>query len=343
MPRAFVLATALPPTKGHFNLMNFASHVGDEGVTVIVCTQPSEPFGWERYMAVKNAALRVKGAYVTRLLAALPQDPETPGFWEMWDDIMREFGFGKGDIIVSSEPYGLTLANRLEGTFIPYDPERKLYYTKATNVRENMTEYFHDILPEFQKHLMTRITVFGGESTGKTTLSHELAPMINGHWVFEYARPYLENVTKEINVDSMTGIWKGQNALQRSNANLFDKPFIVQDTDLYSTIGYWEQPHWAEALGPVPEGLIRDAEATKSDLYIITKSNIPFEEDPIRYGGDHRESDDDYWIGIAKKYDLPYVILESEGIYGRLAEAGGIAKAISKVKAESIYYDRGGF
>jgi HTH-type transcriptional repressor of NAD biosynthesis genes len=334
MPRAFVLMTALPPTKGHFNLMNFASHVGDGLAMVIVCTQPNEPYAYERVDALGYAAKRTDGAVVHHLHRELPQDPETPGFWEMWDDIMRGFGFGKGDIIVSSEPYGLTLANRLEGTFIPYDPERKLYYTKATNIRENMTEYFHDILPEFQKHLMTRITVFGGESTGKTTL---------GHWVFEYARPYLENVTKEINVDSMTGIWKGQNALQRSNANLFDKPFIVQDTDLYSTIGYWEQPHWTDTLGPVPEGLIRDAEATKSDLYIITKSNIPFEEDPIRYGGDHRESDDDYWIGIAKKYNLPYVVLESEGLYGRLAEAGGIAKAISKVKAESIYYDRGGF
>jgi len=336
--------TAMPPTKGHFNLMNFASSLDVEETHVIVCTQDHEPFTAERYVAVFTAAKRAMGKVKVHWLHRdLPQDPATPGFWELWDDIMTEYEFEPGDYAVTSEPYGKTLADRLGGIFMPYDPNRELYYTKATNIRENMVEYFHDILPEFQRNLRTTITVFGAESTGKTTLSHLLSEEINGHWVFEYARPYLETATKDINVDSMTAIWKGQTALQIHMARLYDKPFVVQDTDLYSTVGYWEQPHWADTLGPVPEGLVDDAADFKSDLYIITKSNIPFEEDPIRYGGDHRESGDDYWIGIAEKYGLNYIILDEADLDARLAHAAKAANEIAAEKAASIYYDRGGF
>lgn len=342
MTRAYVLMTAMPPTKGHRNLIDFASRLTSQ-VTVIVCTQPDEPYCYERIESISRAFSGDPSIEVAFLSEELPQDPETPGFWPMWDHIMRDYGFLPGDLVVTSEPYGKILADRLGGQFFPYDPNRQLYYTKATDIRENMVEYFHDILPEFQHNLRTRITVFGAESTGKTTLSHELAPMINGHWVFEYARPYLENVTKEINVDSMTGIWKGQLALQRHTLSMYDKPFVVHDTDLYSTIGYWEQPHWADTLGPVPLQLIENANHWKSDLYIITKSNIPFEEDPIRYGGDHRESGDDYWVNIAKKYDLPYILMDEEDLDSRLHRAATEANLIAREKAESIYYDRGGF
>lgn len=342
MTRAFVLMTAMPPTKGHRNLIDFASRLTSQ-VTVIVCTQPSEPFPYERWEAINRAFISEPSIDVTFLSDELPQDPATPGFWPMWDHIMREYGFMPGDLVVTSEPYGKILADRLGGQFFPYDPNRQLYYTKATDIRENMVKYFHDILPEFQNNLRTRITVFGAESTGKTTLSHELAPMINGHWVFEYARPYLENVTKDISVDSMTGIWKGQLALQRHTLSMYDKPFVVHDTDLYSTIGYWEQPHWADMLGPVPFQLVEDAKRWQSDLYIITKSNIPFEEDPIRYGGDHRESGDEYWIGIAEKYNLPYIIIDDESIVGRLSKAAAHAMVLASRKADSIYHDREGF
>jgi nicotinamide riboside kinase len=255
---------------------------------------------------------------------------------------MESYGFKPGDFVVSSELYGQTLADRLGGIFMPYDPNRELYYTKATNIRNNLDKYFEDILPEFQHNLRSTITIWGAESTGKTTLSKELAWTINGHWLFEWARPYLEAVGPDINVASMTAIWRGQLATQRHARYMYNKPFVVQDTDLFSTVGYWEQPHWADALGAVPQGLVQDALNTKSDLYIITKSNIPFEEDPLRYGGDHRESPDEYWIEIAKKYDLNYVVLDSSDLFQRVAWSGKYAKEIMAKKAESIFFDRKG-
>lgn len=162
-----------------------------------------------------------------------------------------------------------------------------------------------------------RITVFGAESTGKTTLSRHLAAKINATWLYEFARPYLELTGAPITPDSMTAIWHGQAVLQ----SMAPGDLVVQDTDLFSTVGYWEFPHWQPVLGTCPKQLIADATRLKSDLYIITPSTIPFEPDPIRYGGDKREGSDEYWISVCERYRLPYVVLSSTSKEARLAEA----------------------
>lgn len=347
--RAFVLATAMPPTIGHLHLIQWAAQLAPH-VTVIVSTQPHEPFASERYLAVNDAVRNMHSRWqqtgqvtVSWLNRPLPQDPSTPGFWELWHDLMREFGFRDGDICVSSESYGATLAERLNGKFMVYDPNRQLYYTKATKIRENPSKYFSDILPEFQRHLMGRVTFFGAESTGKTTTSHEISTNLNAHWLFEWARPYLETMGPEISVASMTDIWEGQRATQ-DHANLWhDKHLIVQDTDLFSTVGYWAQPHWQNELGPVPTGLIDDAVSRKSDLYIILSSNIPFEHDTIRYGGDVRESPDQYWIDLAEQYELPYIVIEQSNFIERVSWSEKHIKDMWAEKYGSkIAYDRGG-
>lgn len=349
MKKAFVLMTAMPPTKGHLNLIRFAATLDVSQVIVLVCTQPHEPFASERYLAVRDAIAHGHDRFINQafvevrwLNSELEQDPKAPGFWEMWDNIMLVNGFQPGDYAVSSEAYGATLAKRLGGVFYPYDPQRQLYYTKATNIREHLGEYFHDILPEFQPHLMSRITIFGAESCGKTTLSQALADEVNGHWLFEWARPFLETVGTDITVDSMTQIWHGQAAIQKHAGWMKDKPFIIQDTDLFSTVGYWEQPHWKEHLGPVPTGLISQAQALQSELYIIPSDNIPFEQDPLRYGGDRRESPTQYWVDIAEKYHLNYVVLTSPERSVRLSESRWHAEQLLDEKANKIYFDRRG-
>jgi len=109
----------------------------------------------------------------------------------------------------------------------------------------------------------------------------------------------------------------GQAALQVfAHQTTVDKPFIIQDTDLFSTVGYYEL--WD---GKSPDGIISDAQASKSDIYLITPSNIPFEVDPIRYGGDKRESDDQFWIDLAKREGLNYHVLKSATRNGRRMEA----------------------
>ncbi len=326
MSNAFCLLTALPPTKGHRALIEFAVSLADR-VNVIVCTQPGEPFAQERNWAVSQMCGDIDPArtQVHLIHKSLPQEPEgNEGFWDMWTEFLTMFGFQPGDTIVASERYGKPLADHAGGKFMPFDIDRAMSPYKATNVRNDPWANFAWIDHTFQPYLRKTVTIFGAESTGKSTLTNELHYVAPGHAVFEYARPLLENTSTDLSDEVMTDIWHGQKALQDYAQNyLLDKPFIIQDTDLYSTIGYWQMSEWAKhgvtPGAPIP--LWEDAQRRKSDLYVITRSNIEFEPDPLRYGGDHREISDEDWITFAHVANLPYVVLESSGLNDRTEEA----------------------
>lgn len=342
MGSTYVVMTAMPPTKGHIDLVEYATHLDHSNVVVMLMTQPGEPFCSERFYTLVEHFWNDTSVTVYNLHRTLPQDPETPGFRELWRDIMADYGcVGPDNTVVASEPYGLWLAEVTGAHFMPYDPYREIRPVKATDVRDDPVRNFHLIADEFQQFIRINVTIFGAESTGKTTLARTLAHDLNGHFFMEWARPYLETVGSEITTASMTDIWHGQRALEAHSDDFHDKPYAFFDTDLYSTIGYWEFPHWAPTIGPVPDGLIKDA--VPSDLYLITQSNIPFEEDPLRYGGDKREGSDEYWINVAETYGLNYVVLDSSNLEDRIEESIEAIEPLCDKLRDSLAYDRGGF
>lgn len=328
MRRAYVLMTAMPPTKGHLALISFAAGVADTA-EVIVCTQPGEPFSDERVDALR-AATAGMNVNIHRIHKALPQEPNgaDPAFWDMWLDFLLMFGMTPGrDVVVASEGYGADLA-RISGTeFVPYDIDRVMHPAKATRVRDALAENFADVLPAFQPYVRRRVTVLGAESTGKTTLSKALAAAVNGHWTYEYARPYLTapGVGTDVTEEKMHAIWAGQRAVHDlADTAALDKAFTVADTDLYATLGFWDD--WS---GNTPAGLVTDAAARVSDLYLVTSSNIAFEPDAIRYGGDVRETNDSYWIDLCERHHLPYLYLETGDADERLSAAVGATRALT--------------
>lgn len=335
----------MPPTTGHLQLVQFASKLPVDEVVVVLSTQAHEPFASERVTALRQAVRNcgLTNVWVQQYHKTLPQDPATPGFWDLWRELMLGFGVDQADYIVASEAYGQQVAEVCGAQFMPYDIGRHLNPAKATPVRDDPLAHIRDIVPEFRRYIRPRITIFGAESTGKTTLSRLLAQKLDATWLFEYARPYLEQTVNEITVRSMTAIWNGQSALQRQADDISAKPYIIQDTDLFSTVGYWQFPHWQADLGVCPERLVDEARQLQSDLYIITKSNIPFESDPLRYGGDQREGSDDYWIELCQRYELPYVVLTSQSLEARAKEATRYINRIAKQKAAGLAYDRHGF
>lgn len=317
MSVAYVLMTAMPPTIGHKALIEFAGIVADH-VEVIVCTQPGEPFVEGRVASLKRA-LQGRKVTINHKHRELPQEPEGhPGFWGMWGKFLYEYGFQEGDYIVASEDYGVRLAQEVKGIFIPFDLERNIIKAKATYVRNNPYLFYDKILPEFRTYLKRKVTIFGAESTGKTTLAKMLgAGFRHGQYYPEWARPFLETVGPDLTEDKMTDIWDGQRALQVFADNNVDEMISIFDTDLLSTVGYWKM--WDAKT--MPEELEQDAGALVSDLYIVTPSNIPFEADPLRYGGDKRETEDQYWIDLLCDYGVDYVVLESSDKEERYAEA----------------------
>ena len=339
MSVAWVLMTALPPTVGHLHLIQFASHVAEE-THVLVCTQPGEPYVSERVASLRRALDRSSTVTIDHLHATMPQEPgDDPRFWDKWLGTLVDHGMPMGgDFIVASESYGQTIATLSGNVFVPYDLERAMHPARASRVRADLVTNFADVLPEFQPTLRRRITILGAESTGKTTLSRDLSATLDAHWLPEWARPYLEQTeTPEVDHAKMETIWRGQRALQLHGLQLRDKPFIIQDTDLFATVGYWR--NWeAETL---PTELAADAARDASDLYLLTRSTIPFEPDPLRYGGDRRETTDEFWIELAEEFGLTYAVIESTDRGERLEEASRLATELL-VREAKLDYRRAG-
>ena len=349
MKSAWVLMTAMPPTTGHAALIDFAANlVNVSDVNVVLGTQPDEPFVDERFEALNAYCMKYPNVFTFHYdqpIQQVPTGDDDADFWEMWRDILFGYGQCPGDYIVSSEMYGMKLAEVTDCEFMPFDLNRNINPIRGTDVREDPLMYFDYILPEFQRSLRKTVTIFGAESVGKTTLTNSLVWRINADahaddyvqraiGLPEWARPYLEAVGPEITEEKMRSIWFGQAAMQASAQRSADTPFIIQDTDLYSTYGYWNL--WSPYT--IPHGLFFAAENSKSDLYIIPQSNIPFEADPLRYGGDKRETSDDYWIGICEKFDLNYVVLRSDNRNKRVNEANEIILGLFDLGC--LKYDR---
>ena len=106
-------------------------------------------------------------------------------------------------------------------------------------------------------------------------------------------------------MEKMHRIHEGQRAIQDLVKTHSPTIYNIQDTDLFSTVGYWEM--WDK--DSMPQSLLEDARSRKSDLYVVLSSDIPFEPDPLRYGGTVRESTDQYWIDLCEREGLPYVYI----------------------------------
>lgn len=84
---------------------------------------------------------------------------------------------------------------------------------------------------------MIRIVLTGAECTGKTTLAKALSGYYGEPWTAEYARLYVEQVTRPLTAHDVEPIARGQLAIEDMGLNA-SKQIILHDTNLLSTIIY---------------------------------------------------------------------------------------------------------
>ncbi len=347
MRNGVIVMTALIPTKGHQFLIDFASNYMNSlnGLLyVIVCSRSHEPIpgrdrAWafdEHFCYNHEKAFGTNVKIIHHVGDSDPQNPEDdPDFWGYWRDIVRKYVPAKdGDILFASEKYGIELAKSLNAEFVPCDISRQVLSVRGTDVRMNLANNFSQIMPEFQPHLRTIVTIFGAESTGKTTIAKTFGQN-NPHAYFvpEWAREYLLTVGHLIDDHKMETIAMGQQALQDNVWNeLYDRQAIIQDTDLLSTIGYYRI-----YKGEAPQRLIDAFKVRKSDLYIVMNSKIPFEADILRYGGGKRESTDQFWIDLLKEFDCNYYVVKEKDPMKQVLEIGHAIDKHNENKFSAIW------
>jgi len=121
-----------------------------------------------------------------------------------------------------------------------------------------------------------KIVIIGPESTGKSTLSKDLAEHFNEPWVPEYAREYIELLDRPYEYDDLLAIAQGQIQKEEELAQKADR-ILFCDTDLH-VMHIWSQ----HRFGKTHPWILNQLEGRHYDLYLITDIDIPWEEDAQR-------------------------------------------------------------
>ncbi|GAA3595681.1 ATP-binding protein [Flavivirga amylovorans] len=156
-----------------------------------------------------------------------------------------------------------------------------------------------------------KVVLFGPESTGKTTLSRQLARHYNSVWVPEYARDYLQNKwnneRKTCEEYDLLPIAEGQMKLENELAKKTDSVLIC-DTDLLETKVYSEV-YYSGNCDPMLE---KYALENTYNLYFLTYIDTPWEADDLRDKPEDREGMFKAFQNELIRSKKPYVLLKGD-------------------------------
>jgi NadR type nicotinamide-nucleotide adenylyltransferase len=124
---------------------------------------------------------------------------------------------------------------------------------------------------------LKRIVIIGPESTGKSTLTQQLASHFNAIGIDEYARQYLSEITRPYVQGDLLEIGKGQVRLEDAAAQTSGDALLFCDTDLY-VLKVWSESKY----GTCDEWILREIATRRYDFYILTDIDMPWQDDVLR-------------------------------------------------------------
>lgn len=120
-----------------------------------------------------------------------------------------------------------------------------------------------------------KIAIVGPESTGKSTLSRQLADYYHATWVPEFAREYLNKLNRTYQKHDLLTIAQGQLALEDEAAA--NHKLIFCDTNLL-VIKIWSEYKY----GDCHPWILEKIKQRSYDLHLLTNIDLPWQEDPQR-------------------------------------------------------------
>lgn len=156
-----------------------------------------------------------------------------------------------------------------------------------------------------------KIVIFGPESTGKTTLSEDLAQYFNEPLVKEFMREYLQKVwntekricePKDI-IPIAEGQMKAENELSKEAEKL-----LICDTNLLE-LKVYSEAYYEGYCDPL---LLKHALNHYYDLYFLTYIDVPWTPDDLRDKPHDREGMFKRFKDELELYKKPYIILKGD-------------------------------
>ena len=153
-----------------------------------------------------------------------------------------------------------------------------------------------------------KIVITGPESTGKSTLSEQLAGHYKTVFIPEYARFYIENLHRPYTFDDVEHIAHQQIKEAEDYESMASKLLFLDTyliiTKVWFDVVYHHCPDWV-------------VEAIKNsgiDLFLLCKTDLPWEPDPVREnGGEMREQLFLMYKHELEQFGLPYCIIAGQG------------------------------
>lgn len=123
---------------------------------------------------------------------------------------------------------------------------------------------------------LKKLVVIGPECTGKSTLSAALAAALNTVWVPEFARQYLDDCARPYEEDDLLHMARGQLTAEDALAPKA-RHFLICDTDLH-VIKVWSEARYGHCDRRILEAIA----CRRYDLYLLTDTDLPWQQDPQR-------------------------------------------------------------
>jgi HTH-type transcriptional repressor of NAD biosynthesis genes len=276
----FVLGKFMPPHQGHVFLCEFARQYCEK-LVILVCSMPNEPIPGElRYQWMKEMFPDCTVVHETRVLPQEPKNEDDWQFWGIWGNVVGEACFKAAgtyypDVIFASEDYGHRLAKQIDARFVPVDISRTCRAVSGTKIRENPFKYWEYIPHVVRPYYSKRVTLFGPESSGKSTLAATLGTCYSTVVVPEYGRTYTEAFRPDIDEHELPWIVQGHLASVAAAKRQANK-ILIEDTDpVMSAV-------WSYMLFDKTDPWFAEYK-DYADLYILCGVDIPWEDDGTRY------------------------------------------------------------
>lgn len=281
MKRGLVIGKFMPVHKGHLALIKFAAAQCDELIVSMSFTS-NDPISpdlrkiWLVELLKDQPHIKVE---------TIPDDFDDerlnwPERTKVWADVLGK-RYPPFQYVFSSEAYGDFLAQHLNATSIIFDSARLIVPVSATQIRKNPI-HFWDFIPKIvQPYFVTKVCLYGPESTGKSTMAKHLAVKFNTEFVPEVARELI--TSNEFTVEDIIKIGHAQADRIKQKLKTANR-FLFCDTDLITTQIY--SNHYLKVVPPI---LFELEQEIQYDHYFLFDIDVPWIQDGLRDLGNNRK------------------------------------------------------
>lgn len=185
------------------------------------------------------------------------------------------------------------------------DPEREFVNISATRVRTNPYKHWDLIAPAAHKHFVKKVCIIGVESTGKSTLTINLANHFSTQFVEEVGRTICEKEyhwsEDMMNIEDYVYVAMEHKVKEHRTAKTANKVMFSDTNNLITLFS-------AECMGKTSPVLSQMAFAEQYDLVIMLDIDVPWVYDALRLNGAEQRRKETYELlqFLCKAHNVKY-------------------------------------